>query len=252
MLDLRSVRERKGLSLARISADTKIPQSLLEALERRDLRKFPPGIYARAYARSYADAVGLSADEVLATLTDGLPAEESLQQIAQATSKSSRSAKRSFGGRRPARVTLVLLTAAICLWAFGPRLSTAIANHREKQSKPYAHAIAPPAVEAQAPELPPLAEPEIELPRRPAAAKRSSVTSAPPMTVESTTESDLSVAAPETELLVGRTLVTPLVTDVPAQNDGDLSASTPEQPKAGVGRAVKTFGRGLRKAVLRR
>lgn len=62
---LRRRREEKGVSLAAIAEQTKIKASLLEALERNDVSQWPPGIFRRAYIRSYAAAVGLDADVVV-------------------------------------------------------------------------------------------------------------------------------------------------------------------------------------------
>src|SRR5262245_61632180 len=56
---LRRHRQRTRLSLADISAKTRVKEELLEALERNDLSGSPRGLYARAYVRSYAAAVGL-------------------------------------------------------------------------------------------------------------------------------------------------------------------------------------------------
>jgi hypothetical protein len=52
-------RERREISLAAISEQTKIKQSLLEALERDDLSHWPLGIFGRSYIRNYAQAIGL-------------------------------------------------------------------------------------------------------------------------------------------------------------------------------------------------
>ena len=46
-------------------APTKISTSLLSALERDDLTRWPKGIYGRAFLRAYADAIGWSAESSL-------------------------------------------------------------------------------------------------------------------------------------------------------------------------------------------
>lgn len=56
---LRRHRERNGISLAQIGAETRINPELLEALERNDLSAWPRGVYARAWMRAYASAIGL-------------------------------------------------------------------------------------------------------------------------------------------------------------------------------------------------
>ena len=72
---LRSQREERKVSLAAISADTKIKQSLLDALERDDLSQWPQGIFRRAYVRAYARAIGLDADAILREFLDLYPDE---------------------------------------------------------------------------------------------------------------------------------------------------------------------------------
>jgi transcriptional regulator with XRE-family HTH domain len=56
---LRRHRQRNGISLDDIATDTRVKRELLEALERNDLSEWPKGLYARAWIRAYASAVGL-------------------------------------------------------------------------------------------------------------------------------------------------------------------------------------------------
>ena len=62
---LRQARERRGLSLRQIAANTKISAAALDALERNDISKLPGGIFSRAFVRSYAVEVGLNPDETV-------------------------------------------------------------------------------------------------------------------------------------------------------------------------------------------
>lgn len=62
---LRSERERRGISLDTISTLTNVGIELWEGLERNDFSRWPRGIFARAFVRDYARAVGLDADEVV-------------------------------------------------------------------------------------------------------------------------------------------------------------------------------------------
>jgi transcriptional regulator with XRE-family HTH domain len=62
---LRTQREQKGISLDEISRHTKIKVSLLEALERDDLRYWPHGLFGRAYVRAYAQAAGIEPDTII-------------------------------------------------------------------------------------------------------------------------------------------------------------------------------------------
>jgi hypothetical protein len=62
---LRSDRERRGISIDTIVAVTKVSADLWIGLERNDFSKWPSGIFARAFIRDYAKAVGLDSDEVV-------------------------------------------------------------------------------------------------------------------------------------------------------------------------------------------
>jgi transcriptional regulator with XRE-family HTH domain len=62
---LRSERERRGISLETIASVTNVGIDLWRGLERNDFSRWPTGIFARAFVRDYARAVGLDADEVV-------------------------------------------------------------------------------------------------------------------------------------------------------------------------------------------
>jgi hypothetical protein len=64
-LRLRSERERRGISIDTIVTVTKVGADLWLGLERNDFSKWPSGIFARAFVRDYAKAVGLDADDVV-------------------------------------------------------------------------------------------------------------------------------------------------------------------------------------------
>jgi transcriptional regulator with XRE-family HTH domain len=56
---LRRFRQRSRISLEQIAADTRIKEELLSAFEHNDLSEWPRGLYARAWVRAYASAIGL-------------------------------------------------------------------------------------------------------------------------------------------------------------------------------------------------
>lgn len=64
----------KGLSLTEISRRTRIGVGFLRSIEEGQFKALPPGFYARAFVRAYAEAIGIDADVVLGTLADELPA----------------------------------------------------------------------------------------------------------------------------------------------------------------------------------
>src|SRR5688572_899188 len=63
--ELRRQRERRGVTLEAIEQTTKISRSLLVALERGDLSRWPGGLYRRSFLREYAAAIGLPSDALL-------------------------------------------------------------------------------------------------------------------------------------------------------------------------------------------
>lgn len=62
---MRRHRERQGISLDDIATETRIKRELLEAFEQNDLREWPRGLYARAWIRAYARAIGFDVNETV-------------------------------------------------------------------------------------------------------------------------------------------------------------------------------------------
>jgi transcriptional regulator with XRE-family HTH domain len=56
---LRRQRQRQGVSLDEVARQTRVKRELFEAFENNDLSDWPRGLYARAWIRGYAIAVGL-------------------------------------------------------------------------------------------------------------------------------------------------------------------------------------------------
>jgi transcriptional regulator with XRE-family HTH domain len=70
---LRQRRENQKIALTTIAEQTKIKLSLLEALERDDLSRWPEGIFRRAFVRAYAHAIGLEPDVAVREFLDFHP-----------------------------------------------------------------------------------------------------------------------------------------------------------------------------------
>ncbi len=62
---LRQQRELRGLELGSVAKSTKIPPTLLEALEAGHSERFPERVFMLNYIRSYATAVGMSPDDAM-------------------------------------------------------------------------------------------------------------------------------------------------------------------------------------------
>jgi transcriptional regulator with XRE-family HTH domain len=63
--NLRRIRIQRGIKIERIAAATKISVDLLNELERNDFSHWPAGIYARAFIRQYAYAIGVDPDSTV-------------------------------------------------------------------------------------------------------------------------------------------------------------------------------------------
>ena len=87
---LRSERERRRITLELIAANTKIGVSLLKGLERDDFSRWPSGLFRRSFMRSYAEAIGLDAEETVREFVERFPDPEA-PQAAEAGANDSRS-----------------------------------------------------------------------------------------------------------------------------------------------------------------
>jgi transcriptional regulator with XRE-family HTH domain len=72
-LEMLRARERRGLTLEEISQQTKVSVAHFAGFEAGDLSRWPSGIFRRAFVRSYAGAVGLDPDAVLAQFSRIFP-----------------------------------------------------------------------------------------------------------------------------------------------------------------------------------
>ena len=64
-LALKAARERRGVSLAKIAEVTKVCPSHFAALERGDVRRWPKGLFRRAFFRSYIGMIGVPIAETM-------------------------------------------------------------------------------------------------------------------------------------------------------------------------------------------
>lgn len=74
---LRAERECRGFTLEQVSASTKIPVALLDALERDDLSRWPKGFYRRALFRAYVTTLGLQPEPLAGEFARLFPDERS-------------------------------------------------------------------------------------------------------------------------------------------------------------------------------
>jgi cytoskeleton protein RodZ len=129
---LRQARERRGLSLRQIAANTKISAAALDALERNDISKLPGGIFSRAFVRSYAVEVGLNPDETVKEFLERFQGEPSPSGAAPAPIPAEESAFESQ--QRMASVVLKLVLISLPVAGFILYLTL----------RPRPHAMTPP------------------------------------------------------------------------------------------------------------
>src|SRR6185369_4590289 len=63
--NLRRLRLQRGISIPDIVSATNVSATLWDGLERNDLSRWPTGIYARSYVRSYAKAIGVDPESTV-------------------------------------------------------------------------------------------------------------------------------------------------------------------------------------------
>src|SRR5262245_3124470 len=87
---LKGERERRATPLGVIAETTKVKASLLEALERGDVSRWPKGIYRRSFFRDYVTAIGLPADQHVAEFIELFPDGEDAPLVMRANGRTHR------------------------------------------------------------------------------------------------------------------------------------------------------------------
>ena len=122
--NLRREREMRGISLEEISSSTKINIRFLEAMECDDFASLPGGIFTRSFIRSYANYLGLDAEQVLADYQPGAPKDVELSPLMFASSSNlPRSGRRSF--LTPVLLAIVMLAGAYSIFRYAHRAEEA-------------------------------------------------------------------------------------------------------------------------------
>ncbi|HOO89409.1 MAG TPA: DUF4115 domain-containing protein [Syntrophales bacterium] len=65
VLDLKAIREAKGLTLEELTSSTRVSPSNLKAIENQQFDKLPEPIYAKAFIDTYARALDIDSNEIL-------------------------------------------------------------------------------------------------------------------------------------------------------------------------------------------
>ncbi|WP_411349758.1 helix-turn-helix domain-containing protein [Paenibacillus sp. WLX2291] len=110
---LRDARLARGLSLDDVQEMTKIRKRYLEAIEAGDFKVLPGSFYVRAFIKTYAEAVGISPDELLQEHQDVVPEPEPeavMEPVAQPRRAARRNAAASGRSGK--------LLSTILMWVF--------------------------------------------------------------------------------------------------------------------------------------
>jgi cytoskeletal protein RodZ len=79
--DLRTERERRGISLDDVSVSTRVSLRHLHALEMDNFAELPGGVFNRGIVRSYAKFCGLDEERTLQNFTEALRASGAEKQV---------------------------------------------------------------------------------------------------------------------------------------------------------------------------
>ncbi len=111
---LRDARLARGLSLDDVQEMTKIRKRYLEAIEAGDFKVLPGSFYVRAFIKTYAEAVGISPDELLQEHQDVVPEPETAEPVMEPVVQPRRTARRNAAtASRSGK-----LLSTILMWTF--------------------------------------------------------------------------------------------------------------------------------------
>jgi cytoskeletal protein RodZ len=106
---LKRQRETRNMSLAEVSRVTRIPSHTLEAIERDRFDDLPGEVFVRGFLRSYAQAVGMGPQDVLARYTASRRLAKSLTVTPLPVASPIQNAREGRGRRFGVAIAFVLL-----------------------------------------------------------------------------------------------------------------------------------------------
>ncbi|WP_214801082.1 helix-turn-helix domain-containing protein [Exiguobacterium sp. ERU656] len=130
---LKEQRETLGVSLEQIQSTTKIQKRYIVAIEEGAYDQLPGAFYARAFIKTYAEALGLDVDEVFETYKRDLPeleAQPVVELSRRATYSKSTAPKKSVAKRWIPNIIIILL-----IFAIGVALYYALQNFLDSSDK---------------------------------------------------------------------------------------------------------------------
>jgi cytoskeleton protein RodZ len=118
---LRQARLKTGLSLAEISARTKIRQVLLDAIECEDFERLPRGLATRGFLRAFAHEVGLDQKSVIQQFHDEFesdPVSPESSTAMEAADSHEKQPDNEDASTRPQQLLVAALAAALAVVVF--------------------------------------------------------------------------------------------------------------------------------------
>lgn len=112
---LQKAREEKGISLDDVQKVTKIQRRYLEAIERGHFHILPGHFYARAFIKSYAEAVGLDPNHILSHFQEDLPSQPPQEQMERLRRRRVAQTKEPLQAGRWVTKTLFVLFVALVI-----------------------------------------------------------------------------------------------------------------------------------------
>lgn len=147
---LRTARERSGIDLAAVAAQTRIPQRHLESIERDDFEALPSTTYTVGFARAYARVVGADEVAIAAAVRSQLEHGGRIRQEYQAFEPADPARVPPRGLAWTAAILAVLILAGYALWRSqvggGDEAPAIVAAERPAPTPPSAAAGPRPAV----------------------------------------------------------------------------------------------------------
>lgn len=168
---LQRAREEKGISLDDIQKMTKIQKRYLEAIERGHFHLLPGHFYARAFIKSYAEAVGLDSGEILAHFQADLPNQPPQEQLERLRRRRASVASEPLQASRWVTKTLLVMFVVLIIGV----IYMAFVNSTDYNTSPTPDGqsanpstVQPPALETETPAAPPVTQTPATSPVTPA------------------------------------------------------------------------------------
>lgn len=131
---LKAAREAQPLSLAQISAELRIEERLLSALEEDRLEEFPAAVFAKGYLRQYGALLGLDERDLLAQYYRQVDVRD--VPVVQHKPIRLRDEERIRHWLIGAAVLALLVTGAVIWWTAQPTVEPGVENLAEPPAEP--------------------------------------------------------------------------------------------------------------------